>query len=374
MTSNVQKPGLYIHVPFCRKKCAYCDFYSISDLSLIQEWLLALEHEIRLYKERWGAFDTLYLGGGTPSLLGKAELRKVFGLLHQHFDFVEGTEITLEANPDDLTREKLRLLKDLGITRISLGAQSFNDQVLAFLGRRHTAAQAESALETIRDLGFENLSIDLIYGLPNQKISEWMNTMTHVLDFRPEHLSCYQMTIHGGTKMGQLHKEGRLQALDEDTEQIFFFTTSQFLQQKGYIHYEISNFAFTEWTLSRHNSKYWQHIPYLGLGPGAHSFTGQERWWNIKSVESYCQKLSNGKLPIEDKEILTEEQKRLESLFLGLRTKEGIDLSLIDYQETTNSIIQKLTSSNLIKIENNRLIPTLKGFAVADSLPLLLAE
>jgi len=371
MTSNIQTPGLYLHIPFCQKKCAYCDFYSVTDISLIQEWLLALEREIWLYKDNWESFDTLYLGGGTPSLLGEAQSIKLFGLLQKNFHFIGDTEITFEANPDDLTREKLTLLKDLGVTRISLGIQSFSDQELGFLGRRHTARQAEFALSLIREIGYRNLSVDLIYGLPDQKMSSWISTLNRAQDFKPEHLSCYQMTIHEETLLGQLKAEGKLQALDEETERTFFFTTSEFLQQKGYIHYEISNFALDESNISRHNSKYWKHIPYLGLGPGAHSFTGQERWWNIKNVKTYCEKLNNGKLPIEDKEILTEKQKKLESLFLGLRTKTGIDLSLIDHQEKTNSIIQELTASDLIKIENNRLIPTLKGFAVADSLPLL---
>lgn len=369
--SKIEYPGLYLHIPFCQNKCAYCDFYSVTDLSLIQEWLLALEHEQWFYKDNWESFDTLYLGGGTPSLLGEAEIIKVFGLLRKHFHFIGDTEITFEANPDDLTREKLILLKDLGVTRISLGIQSFSDQELGFLGRRHTARQAEFALSLIRELGYRNLSVDLIYGLPDQEISSWISTLNRALDFKPEHLSCYQMTIYEDTLLGQLKAEGKLQALDQETDRTFFFTTSEFLLKKEYIHYEISNFASTESNLSRHNSKYWKHIPYLGLGPGAHSFRGRERWWNIKSVKTYCEKLNNGKLPIEDKEILTEEQKRFESLFLGLRTKAGIDLSLIDHREKTNSIIQELMTANLIKIENNRLIPTLKGFALADSLPLL---
>jgi oxygen-independent coproporphyrinogen-3 oxidase len=371
MTSNIQKPGLYLHIPFCLQKCAYCDFYSITDLSLVHEWILALEREITLYKDQWDAFDTLYIGGGTPSLLSETEIIRLFELLQKHFYFIEDTEITFETNPDDLSREKLILLKDLGITRISLGVQSFSDRELDFLGRRHTARQAGSALSWIRELGYRNLSIDLMYGLPDQEMSSWISTMKRALNFNPEHLSCYQITIHDGTKMGQLRAEGKLKALNEETERTFFFTTSEFLQQKGYIHYEISNFALTESNLSQHNCKYWQHIPYLGLGPGAHSFTGQERWWNIKSVKTYCQKLNNGLPPIEDKERLTEKQKKLEYLFLGLRTKAGIDLSLLENQEKTNRIIQELVNSNLMRVENCRLIPTLKGFAVADSLPLL---
>ena len=336
--------------------------------------MTSLEHEISFYKDNWESFDTLYLGGGTPSLLSETEISKLFELLQKHFYFIQDTEITFEANPDDLSRDKLILLKDLGITRISLGVQSFSDRELDFLGRRHTARQAEFALSLIRELGYRNLSIDLMYGLPDQEMSSWISTMIRTQDYKPEHLSCYQMTIHDGTKLGQLSAEGKLQTLDEEAERSFFLTTSEFLQQKGYSHYEISNFALDESNISRHNSKYWQHIPYLGLGPAAHSFTGQERWWNMKSVKAYCQKLNNGKPPIEDKETLTEEQKKLESLFLGLRTKAGVDLSLIDYHEKTNSVIQELTTSDLIKIENNRLIPTLKGFAVADSLSLLLAE
>jgi oxygen-independent coproporphyrinogen-3 oxidase len=364
-------PGLYVHVPFCLQKCIYCDFYSVTDLSAIHPWLKALEVEAALYTDHWESFDTLYLGGGTPSLLGETDLIRLFRLLRQHFSFVKDAEITVEVNPDDLTLGKLRLFKDLGVTRLSLGVQSFCDQELFSLGRRHTAGQAESALELIRGCGFKNLSIDLIYGLPDQGITQWKQSLKRVLDFKPEHLSCYQMTIHNETPLGQSLAEGKIHPPGEEKERAFFITTSEFLEHKGYIHYEISNFASSESHFSRHNTKYWQQTSCLGLGPAAHSYNGQERWWNIKSVKNYIARLENRLLPIEDREILTEEQKRLETLFLGLRTKAGFDLSIIDCSEKSFRIIEALMASDLVKIDHNRLRPTVKGFAVADSLPLL---
>ncbi|MBW1800396.1 MAG: radical SAM family heme chaperone HemW [Deltaproteobacteria bacterium] len=369
--SNPENPGLYVHVPFCRTKCPYCDFCSVTTLSRVPEWREALLQEILLYRDRYRAFDSLYLGGGTPSVLGLHDLETLFESLFRYFTFLPDAEITIEANPDDVTPEKLDLLNSLGVTRISLGVQSFDSGDLEYLGRRHTALQTEGALDRIREAGFAGLSVDLIYGLPEQRISGWMRTLTRALDFRPEHLSCYQLTIHDETPFGGLLAEGRISPPGEENERAFFLRTAGFLEESGYIHYEVSNFARGEAHIARHNSKYWHGISYLGLGPAAHSFRDGVRWWNVKCITTYCERLGRGTPPVDGREKLTEEQRRLESLYLGLRTREGIDLSLIRRQPDRDKIIARLQAENLAAVSGDRLIPTRRGFVVADSLPLL---
>jgi oxygen-independent coproporphyrinogen-3 oxidase len=368
--SNSENPGLYIHVPFCRTKCLYCDFYSITSLSLIPDWREALLREILGDKDRGSVFDSLYLGGGTPSVLSERDLTTLF----RHFSFSPDTEITIEANPDDITREKLELLKALGVTRISLGVQSFDAAELCYLGRRHTARQAEEAIDTIRGCGFANLGVDLIYGLPGQQSSDWVRTMTRALDYRPEHLSCYQLTFHEETPLGKMLDQGRLSPLGEEEERAFFLLTARFLEERDYIHYEISNFAREEAYIARHNRKYWHRTSYLGLGPAAHSFWEGVRWWNVNSVTRYCELLGRGILPVEESERLSEEQEQLESFSLGFRTMEGIDLSLVRNQPGAEEILAQLQAANLVEVYGGRVIPTLEGFVVADSLPLLFLQ
>jgi len=372
--SNSENPGLYIHVPFCGTKCLYCDFYSITSLSLIPDWREALLREILAYKDRCSVFDSLYLGGGTPSLLNERDLAVVFESLFRHFSFSPDTEITIEANPDDITREKLELLKTLGVTRISLGVQSFDAGELRYLGRRHTAGQAEEAIDRIRGCGFANLGVDLIYGLPGQRSSGWVRTMTCALDSRPEHLSCYQLTFHEETPLGKMLNEGRLSPLGEEEERAFFLLTARFLEERDYIHYEISNFAREEAYIARHNRKYWHRTSYLGLGPAAHSFWEGVRWWNVNSVTRYCELLGRDTLPVAGSERLSEEQQQLESFSLGFRTREGIDLSLVRNQPGADKILARLQAANLVEVYGGRVIPTLEGFVVADSLPLLFEE
>ena len=372
--SNGNTPGLYIHVPFCVSKCPYCDFYSITSLSLIPNWLEGVLKELHMYKDRFSVFDTLYMGGGTPSLLNPGQLSTLMDSLLRNFEFSPDTEITIEANPDDITPEKLKCYGDIGINRISLGAQSFDDRALGYLKRRHTARQTEKALKWIRAAGFSNIGVDLMYGFEGQTEAAWIGTMKKALDFGPEHLSCYQMTYSEGTPFGNMLTQGRITQMGEEEERAFFLLTSRFLEEHGYIHYEISNFAKDKKHVSIHNSKYWRHVPYLGIGPGAHSFLEGRRWCNIKSVEEYCRILSNGNLPVEESETLSKEQHRLEMLCLGLRTVDGVDLGLVDKQHQSKKIIGELVESGLVKVQAGRVIPTRTGFLVADSLPLLFSN
>ena len=370
----MDRPGLYVHVPFCRTKCPYCDFYSVTSLSLIPAWLDALQREALIYRDRFGSFDSLYMGGGTPTILESSELARLMGVLFQNFSFSQDPEITIEANPDDITKEKTALFRDLGFNRISLGVQSLNEKELRFLQRRHSAKKAEEAIEVIRTSGYTNLSIDLMYGLPGQDESAWMATLRRIVEYNPAHISCYQMTISEGTPFYRMLRQGRIQAPGKERERAFFLLTSAYLEENGYIHYEISNFAREERTMSRHNIKYWRHVPYLGLGPSAHSFLKGLRWWNLRSVDGYCQALDCGRRPVEDRERLTEEQVHLESLFLGFRTREGVKKNLLEGTPGSDRALREIRSAGLVTLQGDRIIPTREGFLMADSLPLLFSH
>jgi coproporphyrinogen III oxidase-like Fe-S oxidoreductase len=271
-----------------------------------------------------------------------------------------------------LNPAKLKMLHQLGVNRISLGVQSFDEQELLLLRRRHTVGDAEQALDWIREAGFVNLGIDLIYGLPGQTREKWLAHLNKALAFNPEHLSCYQLTIAKGTLFWGLKEKGDLQPISEAEEEILFLATSKFLEDRGYIHYEISNFAREETYFSKHNQKYWQRRPYLGLGPSAHSFQGNRRWWNVRSVKKYCQAIEEGRPPIEGQEELSEEQVRLEMISLGLRTRAGLDLGILGDNSTLEKILPKLVESEWVSVSGNHIVPTLKGFLVADRLPLML--
>jgi oxygen-independent coproporphyrinogen-3 oxidase len=333
--------------------------------------LEGVEKEIGFYQDRFFLFDTLYLGGGSPSSLSEKELDRLLDLLLGEFHFTPDVERTIETNPNDLNPAKLQMLRQRGFNRISLGVQSFDDQELLFLKRGHTSKEAEAALNRIREAEFQNLGIDLIYGLPGQSVEQWRATLEKALMFSPEHLSCYQLSIAKGTLFWGLKEKGRLQPISESEEETFFLMTSHFLQDHGYIHYEISNFARKESYFSKHNQKYWQRLPYLGLGPSAHSFEGSRRWWNIRSLHKYCQVLEQNEQPIEGQEELNADQIRLETISLGLRTKAGVELRHLEGLPDLERKISKLVESGWVLVETNRLVPTLKGFLVADRLPLL---
>ena len=369
-----QNPGLYLHVPFCRSKCGYCSFYSLPSTSLVPRWLGALHWEIDFYRERFEGFDTIYLGGGTPTLLEIRDLAKIMDTLFAHFDFTPGTEITIEANPCDLNSDKIKALKTLGFNRVSLGVQSFDDRTLSFLGRGHTAMEAERALRDLRAFGFENIGMDLIYGINGQTIKDWTDTLNKALSFQPEHLSCYQLTIEKGTPFWRRKKLGKITPLSERDEYAFFMRTSRVLEDHGYIHYEVSNFARENIFISRHNSKYWQQTPYMGLGPVAHSFSESTRWWNVRSVRRYCEMIEGGQAPVEGSENLTDQQMLLESISLGSRTREGFDLSLVPHNSHSSERLMQLQESGFLSLYNGRILPTRKGFLVADHLPLYLLD
>jgi len=367
-------PGLYVHVPFCKTKCPYCDFYSVTSLSSVPDWLEATKRETLLYRDRFPLFDSLYIGGGTPSLLPERDLRDLVCSLRGNFSFSDNTEFTVELNPDDITPDRTAVFRDLGVNRISLGVQSFDDRELRFLKRRHTADQAVKALEELKGAGFSKAGLDLMYGLPGQTEANWVRTLEQAVGFEPEHLSCYQLTIHEGTPFGKLQAKGEIKPLTEEMESAFFVLTSALLQEKGYIHYEVSNFAKGEGNLCRHNLKYWNRAPYLGLGPSAHSYLEGSRWWNLRDLQAYCCAVVQGKSPVAGSETLTPEQVYLETILLGFRTRDGVDQEVFQHRPGTKEVLRRLQQAGVVQVAGGRVVPTVKGFLVADSLPLLFSE
>jgi len=374
---DLKIPRLYIHIPFCRTKCGYCNFYSITSLSSIPDFLEALGREMEMVRGEFGLFDTVYIGGGTPSILSPHEIENLLGRIRRNFVLLPGVEITVEANPSDLDFSLLESLLSLGVNRLNIGIQSFDQKILDFLGRRHTSIEAVSAIETAREAGFENIGLDLIYGIPRQNIRSWLDTLSQALAFVPEHLSCYQLTIESKTPLGKRYEQGEVSLPGEELESHFFIKTAESLEQAGYIHYEVSNFAREITLVSKHNQKYWDHTSYLGLGPAAHSFSGYRRWWNHRSVERYITDINAGKRAIEDTETLTMEQFRLEALFLGLRTKRGVCLKEFveqygcDLAVEKRDVLGRLKEEGLVTINGDYLVPTRAGLAVADSLALI---
>lgn len=373
----LSQAGLYIHIPFCLSKCGYCSFSSIKSINLIPEYLAALKKEIKYYRKIFSSFDTVYLGGGTPSLLSIQQLETIFKAINKSYKIDLHAEITMEVNPGDASLEYFQSLRSLGINRLNIGIQSFDNHILKFLGRRHNSAEAIIAVNNSRKAGFDNIGFDLIYGIPGQNISLWKNTIQQALSYVPEHISCYQLSLETGTP---LYREYALQGINlpAEKEQLkFFHATADELVNAGYVHYEISNFTRKDNLKSKHNTKYWQHTPYLGLGPAAHSFLDNKRWWNKAAVKTYLKEIAAGKMPVENTEILSAEQLQLEALFLGLRTKTGIDLKLYktrygaDLLKDKKTIIDTLIKNKFVELKNGFLRPTRAGIAVADSLALI---
>lgn len=365
-------PGLYVHVPFCSGKCAYCDFFSITDLDLIPRWSDLVCREAAISGYTFECFDTLYLGGGTPSLLGARHLDRLLERLRRELYFVADMEITLEVNPEDVHPESLSAYMAMGVNRISIGVQSLDDRALLFLGRRHSASRASDALQAILSAGFQNVSVDLMYGIPGQGLKGWLETLSSILAYCPQHISCYELTVSSAAPLAGRIASGDVNMPDEDDLTRIFLDTSQRLEAEGYVHYEVSNFALPG-RESRHNRKYWRRAPYLGLGPGAHSFKHPLRWWNPSSMEDYAEQVLGNRRLSDYREVLTPEQDILERLWLGFRTLDGVDSNDLSDTADTYEIALELERYGLVKRKGPRLVPTTQGFLVSDRLPLLFA-
>jgi oxygen-independent coproporphyrinogen-3 oxidase len=333
--------------------------------------------EIRLWKDEASAFpliDTIYFGGGTPSALEPGDLARILDAARENLSIQEDAWIHFEANPEDVTPESVQAWRDLGVRFLSLGIQSFDAEALRYLGRRHTPGASRRSVELAREAGFETVSIDLIYGLPDQPFEIWRRTLTEAAALGPDHLSCYQLTFHEGTLFGFRLAQGKMTELPEEAQGDLFLFTHEFLRDHGLPGYEVSNFARSPAHRSPHNQKYWHHVPYLGLGPSAHSFSGKRRWWNERKLGPYEKRLEAGASPIAGSEELTPQDLALEALLLGLRTADGIDLSQyrecygVDLLKRNEPLVERLVGEGLLRGETGRLVPTLAGLAVTDFL------
>jgi oxygen-independent coproporphyrinogen-3 oxidase len=325
-TPRWSEAGLYIHIPFCTSVCPYCDFaVLIGHEPRRASFVTSLLAEIGLQHGEELCFDTIYLGGGTPSSLAIDQIEQILAAIRQGLAIAPEPWLYLEANPEDITRHSVQAWRELGFRTISIGVQSLDDQVLRFLGRRHTAAQARHSVHLARDAGFDTVSIDLIYGYLGHDRRTWQRQLQQALEIEPDHLSCYQLTLHSGTVFGRRRSRGELHELPEPVQAELFLLTHQLLNERGLRGYEVSNFAAADHHRSRHNCKYWDHSPYLGLGPAAHSFNDNRRWWNLRKLRQYQNALADGRRPIAGEEQLSPAELAFEEVMLGLRTYAGVD-------------------------------------------------
>lgn len=348
--------GIYIHIPFCKSRCKYCDFFSTTHLEKRSQYVEALLCEWQDRKnELHEPIRTLYIGGGTPSTLDIDSLQLIVDSLQ--VNTVE--EITLEVNPGDVTEEKAQAWRAMGINRLSMGVQSFDDALLQLVGRRHTAQEAREAVAIAQAAGFDNISIDLMYALPSQTMVQWQNDVEEALQLGVQHISSYGLIYEEGTALTTLLEHGQIEAVDEDTEMQMYDYLVERLTANGYVHYEVSNFALPG-RESKHNSSYWNDTPYLGLGAGAHSYDGNTRTWNVSDLDGYIQQAINHRLQPE-KEELTAEARHMERVMLGLRTNQGVAVEDINMAKAEVHLQQ-----GWLRQEGNRVIATTQGFHVLN--------
>ena len=364
--------GIYFHIPFCRRICAYCDFYKNADLRLMEQTLAAMEREVVARRDflRGEAVRTIYFGGGTPSLVSAEWIGRAIELCRVTFDCSMLEEVTLEANPDDLCEDYLKALREVGVNRLSIGIQSFDDEVLRAMNRRHDAAAAVRAVEAARAAGFDNITIDLIYGLPFGPKDALTRSLAQAVALGVEHISAYHLTIEPNTRFGRMAERGELAPVPEEESERQYNQVHTTLTAAGYDHYEISNFA-REGRRSRHNSSYWQSQPYLGIGPAAHSFDGESRLWARSSVAEYLAGVDRGEC--YENELLTATDRYNETIMTALRCREGIDLAELekkfgrDRMEYFVSEATRFVASGVLVNDGNRIAMCPERWLVSDS-------
>ncbi len=372
--------SLYLHIPYCEKKCVYCDFYSIENMSSMEHFLDALEREIAMYAEQYSSresFETIFFGGGTPSLLPPSTLERILKALHSHYRIDSGAEITVETNPGTADVEKLRGYRSLGVNRLSIGIQSFHEDELKFLSRIHTADEASVCVENAYLAGFENVSVDLIFSLPNQTLERWKENLRRAIALQPKHLSAYSLIVEEHTPLFTMVQEGRVKPLPEDNDTKMYETTIAAMAEYGFYQYEVSNFARPGFEC-RHNKNYWNHSNYLSFGPSAHSFwkehsTGGRRWWNARNIAHYCDAIGKKTFPVADSETVDKEKMFSEAIFLGLRTGELSVTTLqqlygVDMLSSRGEKLKMLSEEHLLQIKDRRITLTRKGFMVCDAI------
>ena len=357
--------GIYAHIPFCKSRCIYCGFYSSTLLSLQDDYVDAMLRELDSQKDYLDGepVTTIYIGGGTPSMLSVNNLSRFFKHLKDYAgESLE--EFTVECNPDDITPKLASLLYSLGVNRVSMGAQTFSDERLAFIHRRHKAYQVNEAVDNLRNVGIKNISIDLMFGFPDETVENWKCDIEQALSLGVQHISAYSLMYEEGTILYKLLEEGKIKEISEEVSLEMYETLITLLTQAGYEHYEISNFALPGYR-SKHNSSYWKRVPYLGIGAAAHSYNLTSRQWNVSDVKLYIK----GNNIVEDSELLDSTERHNDLITTALRTREGIDLDLLSETDKlflTKAASKSIEQGNLI-IENNHLHLTRKGLFISDA-------
>lgn len=366
--------GIYIHIPFCKKLCSYCDFYHVMVQSDNKQYIDALNREAFMRRDYLGnqTVSTIYIGGGTPSVLQPSEIKSILDNISGNFSIDEKPEVTIELNPDDVNDDFLDGLKKTIVNRISIGIQSWRDQDLKFMNRRHTASSAAIALDRIFDAGYDNVTIDLIYGLPGMKAADWASNLDISFSYNIKHLSAYHLTIEPGTILGKMKEKGTLSEIDEDESASQFQLLIEKAVAAGFIHYEISNFGLPGF-LSVHNSNYWKQVSYLGLGPSAHSFNGYSRQWNVRDVKKYIKAVDSGCLDFDIEE-LDKKTRFNEYILTSLRTMWGISLDYVEVAfdkegyDYIKNLSGKFIDYGLMKQEKNTLVLTNQGKMISDNI------
>lgn len=353
--------GIYFHIPFCKTRCSYCDFFSSVSEADITKIIAAEIKELEIKKNYIGdeTVETIYFGGGTPSFISEKNIEQLLNAVYKNYKVCNSPEITIEVNPDDINIEKAKSLFSFGINRISMGTQSFNDSILNFLNRRHNSEQAIKSIEVLKQIGFNNISIDLIYGIPNLNIEEWGKTIDIALDLNIQHISAYHLSFERGTKIHKQLETKKIFALQDEESADQYSLLCEKLRSKCFEHYEISNFSLPEFN-SKHNSSYWQEKKYVGIGPSAHSFNGDSRQWNVSEIGKYITGITTEKKYFT-KENLSLNQKYNEFLLTRLRTNKGINIEDIsalfgnNYAESFKKSVLSLTKNSFVKSVNNNM-------------------
>ncbi len=366
--------GIYIHIPFCKQKCNYCDFYSITSFHKKEELLTALNKELIIRKDylKNELIDTIYFGGGTPSLLNMQDVGDILTTINDNYSVSKNPEITIEVNPDDVSFEYFKDLIKLGIKRLSIGIQSFNDNALEFLNRRHSSNQAIEAVKNAQKAGFKNISIDLIYGIPCMSFETWTRSTNTAISLNIQHISAYHLSIEKNTPLFKMLSKNEIAIINENESFKQFSKLVEMVKQEGFEHYEISNFARKNF-YSQHNSNYWKQKKYIGVGPSAHSFDFTSRQWNVSNISQYID-FTNTDKKFYSTEILTKDQKYNDYIITALRTIWGIDLTYIEnnfgtkYHKLCVKQSEKYIDAEHIIFENNKLTLSVEGMFISDTI------
>ena len=367
------KAGIYIHIPFCKVKCVYCDFYSITkkekQIPIFTDCIIKEIDSYKHYARKW-TFDTIFFGGGTPSILPAKYLEKILKKLHDTFDTSDVTEITLEANPGEATLNHLKDIKSLGVNRLSMGFQSFNNNILKLLGRLHESQDCFKTFNNARKAGFNNINTDMIFNIPDLSVENWKKDLTKLLDLDPEHISAYSLTVEPSTQLFNLVRNKKVIMPIEKTDIEQFLITNDILSKYNYKHYEISNYSKKN-KECKHNMHYWNLSPYLSFGPSSHSYDTKKRWWNVRSLDKYIDCVSKDVSPIEDSEILSIKENYNEIILNGLRLINGVNIKDIKsfkklYNQT--KIDKTIDKWDCLSIKNNNIKLTNNGFLFVDEI------